>query len=406
MSHTHLIARQPICNSSLKVVAYELLYRMNGANNNALIENQDSATIDVLLAAYNDLSITDVIGKQQAFVNFTSNIIINNLPPLSPKQLVIELLEDQEVTPELIKALKKLRSKGYKIALDDFCLTKETLSLIECADIIKVDVLDQAPETWESYIPKLKERGILMLAEKVETYEVYEQCKKLGFELFQGYFFAKPKILSGKKMSRNSMSVLQLISKLNMPEVDYDDIINTISADVGLSYNLLRTLNSGMYAHVNKVDSVRHAAVTLGLNNLRNWINLLALGSLDNKPSIVLETAMIRAKMCEELGGIITGKIAPEGYFTVGLFSMTDAFFDTPLEELIKKLALSNELTSALLQHKGDKGKILQITAHYQEDKLTKQDLNFLEDYNITNQQLTQAYLNSIYWSKEQVDKA
>ena len=120
MSHSHLIARQPICNSSLKVVAYELLYRMNGTNNNALIDNHDSATIDVLLAAYNDLSITDVIGKQQAFVNFTSNIIINNLPPLSPKQLVIELLEDQEVTPELLKALKNLRSKGYKRALDDF----------------------------------------------------------------------------------------------------------------------------------------------------------------------------------------------------------------------------------------------------------------------------------------------
>ena len=406
MSHSHLIARQPICNSSLKVVAYELLYRMNGTNNNAFIDNHDSATIDVLLAAYNDLSITDVIGKQLAFVNFTSNIIINNLPPLSPKQLVIELLEDQEVTPELIKALKKLRSKGYKIALDDFCLTKKTLSLIECADIIKVDVLDQAPETWESYIPKLKERGIVMLAEKVETYEVYEQCKKLGFELFQGYFFAKPKILSGKKMSRNSMSVLQLISKLNMPEVDYDDIINTISADVGLSYNLLRTLNSGMYAQVNKVDSVRQAAVTLGLNHLRNWINLLALGSLDNKPNILLETAMIRAKLCEDLGGIITGKIAPEGYFTVGLFSMTDAFFDTPLEELIKKLALSNELTSALLHHKGDKGKILQIATHFQENKLTRQDLNVLEDYNISNQQLTQAYLDSIYWSKEKMANA
>jgi EAL and modified HD-GYP domain-containing signal transduction protein len=375
---------------------------MNNGDNNAVIDNQDSATIDVLLAAYNDLSIHDVIGKQLAFVNFTSNIIINNLPPLSPKQLVIELLEDQEVTPELIKALKSLRHKGYKIALDDFCLTKETLSLIECADIIKLDVLDQAPETWANYIPKLKERGITMLAEKVETYEVYEQCKALGFELFQGYFFAKPKILSGKKMSRNSMSVLQLISKLNTPDVDYEDVINTISADVGLSYNLLRTLNSGMYAQMKKVDSVRQAAVTLGLNNLRNWINLLALGSLDDKPQILLETAMIRAKMCELLGEVVTKKTAPEGYFTIGLFSIIDAFFDTPLEELIKKLGLSGELSAALLHYKGEKGKILQIAVHYQEDTLSKSDLATLEDYNISNQALAQAYLNSLYWSKEQ----
>lgn len=403
VSHSNLIARQPICNSSLKVVAFELLYRMNnGGANHAVIGNQDSATIDVLLAAYNDLSINDVIGKQLAFVNFTSNLIINNLPPLSPKQLVIELLEDQAVTPELIKALKHLRSKGYKIALDDFCLTKETLSLIECADIIKLDVLDQAPETWANYIPKLKARGITMLAEKVENYEIYEQCKELGFELFQGYFFAKPKILSGKKMSRNAMSVLQLIGKLNKTDVDFDDVINTISADVGLSYNLLRTLNSGMYAQMKKVDSVRQAAVTLGLNNLRNWINLLALGSLDDKPQILLETAMVRAKMCELLGEIITKKPAPDGYFTIGLFSVIDAFFDTPLENLIKKLGLSEELLSALLHYKGDKGKILRIAIHYQEDKLTKDDLANLEDYNISNQELTQSYLNGLYWSKEQ----
>jgi EAL and modified HD-GYP domain-containing signal transduction protein len=151
-----------------------------------------------------------------------------------------------------------------------------------------------------------------------------------------------------------------------------------------------------------KVDSVRQAAVTLGLNNLRNWINLLALGSLDNKPQILLETAMVRAKMCELLGETITKKTAPDGYFTIGLFSVIDAFFDTPLEELITKLGLSEELLAALLHYKGEKGKILQIAVHYQEDKLSKHDLANLEDYNINNQALTQAYLTSLYWSKEQ----
>ncbi|MFT5117422.1 MAG: EAL and modified HD-GYP domain-containing signal transduction protein, partial [Kiritimatiellia bacterium] len=260
MSETHLIARQPICNTALKVVGFELLYRMNGNQNSAIIDNEDSATIDVLLAAYNDLSIGDVVGNQPAFINFTSNIIINKLPPLPPKQLVIELLEGQQVTPELIKALKRLRKKGYKIALDDFCLNNETLSLIECADIIKLDVLDQSPEKWEPYIPQLTARGITMLAEKVETYEIYERCKALGFTLFQGYFFSKPKIFSGKKMSRNEMSVINLLNKLNSVEVNYNEVVQLISADVGLSYNLLRTINSGMYALPSKVDSVRQAA--------------------------------------------------------------------------------------------------------------------------------------------------
>jgi EAL and modified HD-GYP domain-containing signal transduction protein len=401
MSESHLIARQPICNTALKVVGFELLYRMNGNQNSAIIDNEDSATIDVLLAAYNDLSIGDVVGNQPAFINFTSYIIINKLPPLPPKQLVIELLEGQKVTPELIKALKKLRKKGYKIALDDFCLNNETLSLIECADIIKLDVLDQDPEKWKPYIPQLTARGITMLAEKVETYEIYERCKALGFTLFQGYFFSKPKILSGKKMSRNEMSVINLLNKLNSAEVDYNEVVQLITADVGLSYNLLRTVNSGMYALPQKVDSVRQAAVTLGLNHLKNWINLLALGSLDNKPQILINTAMIRAKMCELIGEKITKRRAPEEYFTVGLFSIIDAFFDSPLKILIAKLSLNQEITQALLNKEGIIGHTLQVVVAQEEGNIQEKDIELLMEYGVDYHELNLCYFRSIAWTRE-----
>jgi EAL and modified HD-GYP domain-containing signal transduction protein len=402
MKDSHLIARQPICNGSLKVVAFELLYRMQGDQNQAIINDNDSATIDVLLAAYNDLSIGDVVGSQKAFVNFTSNIIINRLPPLPPKQLVIELLEGQETTPELIKALKHLRTKGYKIALDDFCLNSETLSLIDCADIIKLDVLDQSPSEWADYIPKLKQRGITMLAEKVETYDVFEVCKALGFELFQVYFFSKRKILLGKKMSRNETSVLNLLSKLNSIEVDFDEVIKLISADVSLSYSLLRTVNSGMYSLPKKADSIRQAAVTLGLHNLKNWINLLALGSLDNKPKVLIETAMIRAKMCEFMGKKITQKDTADDYFTVGLFSMMDAFFDMPLIELIDKLSLKQETIDALIKHKGPLGETLHVVIDYQEGHLKQETAKRLHPYGINNTTVTQCYLDSLIWAKEE----
>jgi EAL and modified HD-GYP domain-containing signal transduction protein len=405
MKDSHLIARQPICNGALKVVAFELLYRMQGDQNNAIINNDDSATIDVLLAAYNDLSITDVVGTQKAFVNFTSNIIINRLPPLPPKQLVIELLEGQETTPELIKALKHLRTKGYKIALDDFCLNSETLSLIDCADIIKLDVLDQSPSEWADYIPKLKQRGITMLAEKVETYDVFEECKALGFELFQGYFFARPKILLGKKMSRNEVSVINLLSKLNNTEVDFDEVIKLISADVSLSYSLLRTVNSGMYSLPKKADSIRQAAVTLGLHNLKNWINLLALGSLDNKPKILIETAMVRAKMCELIGKNITKKDTADDYFTVGLFSMMDAFFDMPLDALINKLSLKQETIDALIKHKGTLGETLQVVIAYQEGRLDQDTAKPLHTHSINNTTITQHYLDSLIWAKKEDNK-
>lgn len=401
MSYSNLIARQPICDKNLKVVAYELLYRMNNGANEANIFNEDSATIDVLIAAYNDLSICDVVGDQLAFVNFTSNIIINKLPPLPHKQLVIELLENQVVTPELIKTLKSLRRKGYKIALDDFCLNRETLSLVECADIIKLDVLDQKPSTWTQYIPKLSKRGITMLAEKVETYEIYEECKALGFTLFQGYFFSKPKLIGGNNLSRNGTSVVQLIEKINNADVNYDEVIRIISADVSLSYNLLRTINSGMYSLSVKVDSVRQAAIALGLNHLKNWINLMSLGSLDNKPKILLETAMIRAKMCELIGEKITNKSSPDGYFTVGLFSIIDAFFDTSLPTLIEKLALNKDIIDALLQYNGVMGEVLEIVISVQETPKKEIKKSLLNRHGISKQQLSQYYEDSIRWAKE-----
>lgn len=403
MKKSHLIARQPILNHELKIVAFELLYRMKGGTNHAVINDEDSATIDVLLAAYNDLSISDVVGNQQAFVNFTSNIIINNIPPLPPKQLVIELLEGQEVTPELIKALKQLRSKGYKIALDDFCLTKETLSLIECADIIKLDVLDQEPKKWANYIPKLKQRGIIMLAEKVESHEIFEECKALGFELFQGYFFAKPKILSGKKMSRDKTTVLTLLNKLNSTDVDYDEVIDLISADVNLSYQLLRTVNSGMYSFTKKVESVRQAAIALGINHLKNWVNLLALGSLENKPQALIDIAMTRAKMCENIGKAINKKEAADAYFTVGLFSVIDAFFDMPLDMLIDKLSLKQEMIDALLTQKGTMGLCIHATIQHQEGYIDNPTLKALNNYGISQKMMTQFYLDSLTWAASKV---
>lgn len=400
---SNLIARQPICNKQLKVVAFELLYRMQSdGDNRAIVDNADGATIDVLLSAFNDLSIDDVVGNKLAFVNFTSNILLNQLPPISPKQLVIELLEDQEITPALLKTLGRLRKQGYKIALDDFCLTKETISLIDYADIIKLDVLDQEPESWAAYIPKLKNKGITLLAEKVETYSVFEKCSELGFNLFQGYFFAKPKIISGKRISNNEMTILSLLAKLNTENVNISEVTDLISHDTNLSYNLLRTINSGLFNLPSKVDSIKHAITMLGLSHLKSWISFLALSSLDNKPQALTELAMVRAKMCEELGKTITRRASADDYFTIGMLSLIDAFFDMPMEELLGKLSLSDTMKQALLKHEGEMGSALSCVINYQNGTWCKDNPPVLINANIlSNDSITSAYLSSVKWAEE-----
>lgn len=400
---SNLIARQPICNKQLKVVAFELLYRMQSTEQGAaVIDSDDNATIDVLLSAFNDLNINDVVGNKLAFVNFTSNLIINQLPPISPKRLVIELLEGQEVTPELLKAMARLKKKGYKIALDDFSLNKETLPLIEHCSIIKLDVMTDPPETWADYIPKLKAKGIKVLAEKVETYDIYEQCCELGFELFQGYFFAKPKTIVGKRIANNEMTILTLMSKLNAADIDIEEVTRSITHDANISYNLLRTINSGLFNLPSKVESIKHAIMMLGLTELKKWINFLALSSLDNKPRALTEMAMLRARMCEEVGKAATNRSSADDYFTVGLLSLVDAFFDLPIEGLIQKLSLPPAIKQAILKKEGDMGKALNCVIEYQNGEWQNNSNTAIQACDtIRPETLTKAYLDSVKWVEE-----
>ena len=400
---SNLIARQPICNKQLKVKGFELLYRMRmTADGNPVLDNPDGASIDVLLAAFNSLSIKDVVGDKLAFINFTSNVILKHIPPIPHKQLVIELLEDQEITPALLRAIARLRQQGYKIALDDFCLTKETVSLVNYADIIKIDVLDTPPETWANYIPKLKKKGITLLAEKVETHEMFEHCCKLGFDLFQGYFFAKPKIITGRRIANNEISVLELVSKLTGNDIDIDEITNIIIRDPTLTYNLLRTINSGLFYRSKEIGSIKYAITMLGLNRLHKWISLIALTTLEQKPPVLMVFAMTRARMCELLGQKLTSRESTNDYFTLGLMSLMDAFVNLDMHELLKKISLPKAMEVALLNYDGDMGSVLHTVINYENGNWDcEQKILIVSGKRVNSDDITQAYLDSVQWAEK-----
>ena len=398
----NLIARQPICTKKLKTIGYEILYRMAGSNNTAIVDNPDGASIDVLLALFNDLSLADVVDNKLAFINFTGNLLVKGLPNIPPKQLVIELLEDQEITDELINALLKLKKQGYRIALDDFTLNSMTMPLVEYANIIKIDVLSIPPGSWKEFIPPLKEKGVIFLAEKVESYEIFEECCDLGFDLFQGYFYEKPKIIAGKRLGNNQQTVLKLLNEINKSNIDINVITQLISNDVNISYNLLRTINSGLYGLPTEITSVKHAITLLGLANLKNWVNIISLSTLNDKPQLLTETAMLRAKMCEALGEMINHKQFADQYFTLGLFSLIDTFFDISMEDILKKLSLSSEMEKALRFHQGIMGDILNCVIAHQTGHWDHSHKNHLiEDGKLTMDKVTEAYLASVKWMEE-----
>jgi len=391
-----LLARQPIFNTRMKVVAYELLCRSSHVNR-ADFNDGDAASSQVLLNAFTELSINNVVGKHLAFINFTRNLL-QTPPPFDRKQLVVEVLEGQKVDSAMLHALKVLREQQYTIALDDFVLTPETRSLIPYADIIKLDVLQLSPPQILEHIKQIQPFGIKLLAEKVETYEMLEFCKSAGFDLFQGYFLARPQIITGRKMSDNKQSVLQLMAALQDPDVPVEKIEKMIARDTMLSFKLLRLVNSAAFGLARKVDSLKQAIMLLGLNKIKNWVNILAMSNLGDKPHELSVSALTRARMCELIAKEIDSKSKLDGFFTVGLFSTLDAFMDAPLTSLLDSISLSKHINDAILLKHGAEGKVLEITTYYEKGLWDNIDWDYLKANNVNAEKLAHVYVETLEW--------
>jgi EAL and modified HD-GYP domain-containing signal transduction protein len=394
-----LLARQPIFDGNMQVVAYELLCRNKDLKFISTTDG-DAASSQVLLNAFTELSIEQVVGKHQAYVNFTRTLL-NSPPPFNRQKLVIEVLEGQRVDAAMLHSLKQLREQGYTIALDDFELDGNSESLVAYADIIKLDVLNLSPEKLRHHIDYLKPFGVTLVAEKVETYEMFEQCKALGFDLFQGYFLAKPRVITGRKISENKQTVLQLLSALHDQDAPIDKIERMIARDTLLSFKLLRLVNSAAFGLSRNVESLRQAIMLLGLTKLRNWVNLLALSNLSGKPHELSIAALTRARMCEMIATEINQRSRPDSYFTVGLLSTLDAFLDSPLEELLGTLSLSDTLNQAMLNHSGPEGMVLQIVQAHEQGRWQEIDWDYLAGVGLTPERMAEIYVESLHWVAE-----
>ncbi len=392
------IGRQPIYDKQLNVFAYELLSRSNPKHNAAFVgkHNANHATTLVMLNALTEMGLHQLVGQHPAFINLTYDFLIseNKIPDLHT-QLVLEILEDVEVTDELVHSVKKLSDSGYMIALDDFIYHEKMLPLVKMADIIKIDILQLNEKDLREHVKLLQPYNVKILAEKVETQEEYELCKELGFDYFQGYFFCKPKIIAGQRAPANRLTIINLLAQLQDPNVQIEKLEELISQDLALSYRLLKYINSAAFALQREVDSIHHAIVMLGLNTIRSLANLMQMSKIDDKPHELLVIAIIRARMCEELGANID-KSMKDSYFTAGLFSVIDALIDSSMQDVVAQLPLSAELKDALLEQKGSIGESLKCCI-----AIERADWENVKFSKLEQATIQKAYFNAIIWSNQ-----
>ena len=251
-------------------------------------------------------------------------------------------------------------------------------------------MLAHSREELARHVDLLSGREVRLLAEKVETYDEFERCKALGFELFQGFFFCRPKTMTGRSVSSSRLATLRLVAELQAPHVDLDELEHVIGRDVGLSYKLLRYINSTFFALPREVGSVRQALVLLGIVNVRRWATLLALSAVDDKPEELMVTALVRARMCELLAEAYR-EPDRDAYFTTGMFSVIDALMDQPMAEVLELLPLAGDLRHALLSREGPKGDALLCVLAYERGELDE-----ARHRSLTGAQLGELYLEAV----------
>lgn len=392
------LARQPIFNSSQNAHAYEILYRSGYTNSFSGVE-ADEASSKVIIDTFQSFGIKNLTSGKPAFINFSENLIKEQIAMLFPNDtLVIEVLETVNPDESIIEKCKLLKKRGYTIALDDFVYKPEYEALIDFADIIKIDFIVSSRSEIEKTVSRLKNRPLVFLAEKVETHEEFEYAKKLGFSLFQGFFFSRPEILTTSRLSPLKANYLQLVSKVNQLEINFDEIAVIISRDLSLTYNLLRLVNSAAFGLRKKINSVKHAIVIIGEKDIKKWVTLIALiGMGQDKPDEVVRLSLIRARFAELISQMTKYKNRSDDLFLTGLFSLLDVVLNKPLSEILKDVNAPQDVKNALLNKSGDFGSIYKIILFYEkglwENFKTQTDL-----LNIDYREVIDAYLNALLW--------
>lgn len=357
---THLdiyLGRQPILDREQQIVAYELLFR-SGQQNAAHITDDLAASAAVISHAFNELGIQAALGQYTGYINADRRLLDSDLVELLPRnKVVLEILEHTEITPSLIRRCKELRDAGFTLAMDDVTeLLPEHMPLLEVVKVVKVDILALDPAKLFQLTARLKLFGVKLLAEKVDSAEQHERCLELGFDLFQGYYFAKPQVLSGKKLNHSELTLMRLMALL-LDDAETTELEAVLKQEPGLIMNLMRLTNSVATGTRHKITSLGHAITVLGRRQLLRWLQLLlyTADGMKRGPSPLLQLAAVRGRLMERVAARLQPGVVQfeDQAFMTGIMSLMPALLGLPMQEILGSLHVAPEVRGALTEHKG-----------------------------------------------------
>ena len=392
-----IIARQPIFDSTLDVVGYELLYRSQPADGSSL-PTQDPAQVKIVLDQIAAFGLEKLVGPKKAFVDTCQDFLASQSPiPLPAANVVLEVTTDAAADEAALDILAGLSQQGFKIALQKLVSVNKASKLLGLAHIVKIDLSNLDRMHLTDTLSRLKLHRVKLLANRVETLDDLAFCQRVGFDFYQGYFLCKPRLSQGKRLDASRGVVMRSLAQIQDSSSDFQSLAKIISQDVSLSYKLLRLVNSAYYSLSKTITSLEQAVALIGLNPLRVWMTLILMASVRNKPYELTTLALARAKTCELLAQA-AGERQTDSYFLVGLFSILDALMDLPMQEAVTALPLADDIIEALVHQRGKLGEVLRLSMTYERG---------LWDYlprgrgSLTLEVVGAAYLEAVRWTTE-----
>lgn len=395
------MARQPIYDAVKKLSAYELLYRADENNRFASNVSGDEATSILVSDAITVFGINNITNGNLAYINFTKQLIMDDFALLlSPDEVVIEILEDTIIDEEIIQKLAELKKRNYTIALDDYTGDERYDSIMEFVDIIKVDFQAVNRIKMAEIADVYKKQGKVLLAEKIETEEDFLLAIQSGYELFQGYYFSKPKMIKGRSVKLDASGYATIIVELGKLDPDFKSLSEAIKVNPNLTYKLLQYVNTMKFAQKTTVSSIQMALVTMGLNEVRRWILLIMAREFSyNKQDELVKTSFIRGVFSEKLAQkTLDLNHRSHEAFLLGVFSMMEAISGISTEDLMRELPLNDDVKGALHGEENSFRRLLNFVENYENanwDEIVKD----LEHYNVDRESVLRIYLECVVYA-------
>ncbi len=400
------VARQPIFNRNDRLSGYELLYRNTASSTSADGAAADTMCTDTVIHSFLDIGLDDLTDGHRAFVNCTREFLLDGQVELLPaEKVVVEILETVGTDFPVVDACRRLCDRGYQLALDDYVDDPSFDSLLRIARIVKIDVLNRNIRELAPLLTRLRHFNVKLLAERVETRQVHDECMRLGFDMFQGYFYQRPELVTRQEIEVNHAPMLRLLELLRDSDRSEIDVESGFRADPALAYKLLRIVNSAAVGG-RGIDSIAYAIRIVGRQMLYRWLALLMVSSMvtgkNDVDDQLVYAALLRARLCELIAGSSPVIRNPQALFMAGLFSMLDALLRMPIRDVFARVNVADDIREAVLDGTGACAAPLLLAQAYQRGEWEIVD-SLAASLEIQATTLPWLYTKSLAWVTEQL---